>query len=261
MLSTILSAFTVPEIRKKLAFVFFILALYRLGANIPVPGVSLDAVESVQEQFGGGGILNLLNVFSGGGLSQFAIFALGIMPYITASIILQLLTVVVPSLEKLQKDQSPESVFFLIDALIVLAGLLLVVMGHSLWMVFLPLVIIYAIYRIAVRTGRLWYNGRSLLWRCVLFLGRALSWRTINGKDRVASTLRGPEFDDQQLGQLKGLDELQVLDLEGTSVTDAGLEQLKHLRNLQFLVLRKTRVTADGVWRLQQTIPGTCIWY
>ncbi len=58
----------------------------------------------MQEQFGGGGILNLLNVFSGGGLSQFAIFALGIMPYITASIILQLLTVVVPSLEKLSKE-------------------------------------------------------------------------------------------------------------------------------------------------------------
>ncbi len=104
MLSTILSAFTVKEIRKKLAFVAMILALYRLGAHIPVPGVSLSAVQDVQEQFGGGGILNLLNVFSGGGLSQFAIFALGIMPYITASIILQLLTVVVPSLEKLQKE-------------------------------------------------------------------------------------------------------------------------------------------------------------
>jgi len=78
--------------------------MYRIGAHIPVPGVSLEAVQSVQEQFGGGGILNLLNVFSGGGLSQFAIFALGIMPYITASIILQLLTVVVPSLEKLSKE-------------------------------------------------------------------------------------------------------------------------------------------------------------
>ena len=104
MLSTILSAFTVAEIRKKLLFTAMILALYRIGAHIPVPGVSLDAVKSVQEQFGGGGILNLLNVFSGGGLSQFAIFALGIMPYITASIILQLLTVVVPSLEKLSKE-------------------------------------------------------------------------------------------------------------------------------------------------------------
>ena len=62
------------------------------------------AVRDIQEQFGGGGILNLLNMFSGGGLSRIAVFALGIMPYITASIILQLLTVVVPSLEKLSKE-------------------------------------------------------------------------------------------------------------------------------------------------------------
>jgi preprotein translocase subunit SecY len=104
MLSTILSAFTVGEIRKKLAFTALILALYRVGAHIPVPGVDLKAVDSVQQNFGGGGILNLLNTFSGGGLSRIALFALGIMPYITASIILQLLTVVVPSLEKLQKE-------------------------------------------------------------------------------------------------------------------------------------------------------------
>lgn len=104
MLSTILSAFTVAEIRKKLAFTALLLALYRLGSHIPVPGVNVQAVKDAQESFGGGGILNLLNTFSGGGLSRIALFALGIMPYITASIILQLLTVVVPSLEKLQKE-------------------------------------------------------------------------------------------------------------------------------------------------------------
>src|SRR3954447_13602681 len=104
MLSTILSALTVPEIRKKLGFTALLLGLYRLGAHIPVPGIDVDAVNQVQEQFGGGGILNFLNTFSGGGLSRIALFALGIMPYITASIILQLLTVVVPSLEKLQKE-------------------------------------------------------------------------------------------------------------------------------------------------------------
>src|SRR5215211_5422797 len=104
MLSTILSALTVPEIRKKLGFTALLLGLYRLGAHIPVPGIDVDAVEQVQQQFGGGGILNLLNTFSGGGLSRIALFALGIMPYITASIILQLLTVVVPTLEKLQKE-------------------------------------------------------------------------------------------------------------------------------------------------------------
>jgi preprotein translocase subunit SecY len=69
-----------------------------------VPGVNTQAVNDIQKQFGGGGVLNFLNVFSGGGLSRIAIFALGIMPYITASIILQLLQVVVPSLEKLSKE-------------------------------------------------------------------------------------------------------------------------------------------------------------
>ena len=104
MLSTILSAFTVADIRKKLAFTAMLLALYRLGSHIPVPGVNAQAVKDIQSNFGNGNILGLLNTFSGGGLSRIAIFALGIMPYITASIILQLLTVVVPSLEKLQKE-------------------------------------------------------------------------------------------------------------------------------------------------------------
>src|SRR3954447_640199 len=104
MLSTILSAFTVADIRKKLAFTALLLLFYRLGSHVPVPGVNTSAVNDIQKQFGGGGVLNLLNTFSGGGPSRIAIFALGIMPYITASIILQLLTVVVPSLEKLQKE-------------------------------------------------------------------------------------------------------------------------------------------------------------
>ena len=104
MLSTILSAFTVAEIRKKLLFTAAMLAAYRFGAHVPVPGINTEAVDSVQEQFGGGGVLNLLNTFSGGGLSRIALFALGIMPYITASIILQLLQVVIPSLEKLKNE-------------------------------------------------------------------------------------------------------------------------------------------------------------
>src|ERR671921_1391475 len=104
MLSTILSALTVPEIRRKLGFTALLLALYRLGSHVPVPGIDVQAVNQIQQQFGNGGILNLLNTFSGGGLSRIALFALGIMPYITASIILQLLTVVVPALEKLQKE-------------------------------------------------------------------------------------------------------------------------------------------------------------
>src|SRR5881392_4108234 len=104
MATTILRALTVPEIRKKLAFTAMLLALYRLGSHIPVPGVDPQAVKDIQSNFGNGNILGLLNTFSGGGLSRIALFALGIMPYITASIILQLLTVVVPSLEKLQKE-------------------------------------------------------------------------------------------------------------------------------------------------------------
>jgi preprotein translocase subunit SecY len=104
VLSTILNSFRVPDIRKKLLFTAALLALYRLGSYIPVPGVDTAAVKSIQNNYANGGILNLLNTFTGGGLSRVALFALGIMPYITASIILQLLTVVSPSLEKLQKE-------------------------------------------------------------------------------------------------------------------------------------------------------------
>src|SRR5918992_4772323 len=104
MLRTISSAFTVPEIRRKLAFTAAMLALYRLGSHIPVPGINTRAIADIQQQFSGSNILGFLNLFSGGGLQRIALFALGIMPYITASIILQLLTVVVPSLEKLQKE-------------------------------------------------------------------------------------------------------------------------------------------------------------
>jgi len=104
MISTILGAFRVGDIRKKILFTAAILALYRLGTHIPAPGINSAAVSAIQSHFGGNSILGLLNLFSGGGLGRIALFALGIMPYITASIILQLLTVVVPSLEKLQKE-------------------------------------------------------------------------------------------------------------------------------------------------------------
>ncbi len=104
MLSTILNAFQVADIRKKIAFTAGMLLIYRLGSHIPVPGVNLTAVNNIQKQFAGSNILGLLNLFSGGGLSRIAIFALGIMPYITSSIILQLLQVAVPSLEKLSKE-------------------------------------------------------------------------------------------------------------------------------------------------------------
>ncbi len=104
MIRTVANAFSVPEIRRKLLFTLAILALYRLGAYIPSPGVNVDTIKDIEENFSGSNILGFLNLFSGGSLSRLSLFALGIMPYITASIILQLLTVVVPSLEKLQKE-------------------------------------------------------------------------------------------------------------------------------------------------------------
>src|SRR5919112_4036776 len=80
------------------------LLLYRIGAYIPAPGINIDAVDSISDNFAGSNVLGFLNLFSGGSLQRFAIFALGIMPYITASIILQLLQVVVPALDKLRKE-------------------------------------------------------------------------------------------------------------------------------------------------------------
>ena len=103
MLSWLANAWRVPELRRRLMFTAMILALYRFGSFIPAPGVNSDQIKNY---FGGQGgtVLGLLNLFSGNALSRFSIFALGIMPYVTASIILQLMTVVVPSLEQLQKE-------------------------------------------------------------------------------------------------------------------------------------------------------------
>jgi preprotein translocase subunit SecY len=104
VVQTFLNALRVKDIRKKLAFTAAMLALYRVGAYIPAPGINVDAVKDISDNFTGSNVLGFLNLFSGGSLQRFAIFALGIMPYITASIILQLLTVVVPTLDKLRKE-------------------------------------------------------------------------------------------------------------------------------------------------------------
>ncbi|MDQ3777350.1 MAG: preprotein translocase subunit SecY [Actinomycetota bacterium] len=104
MFSWLTNAWRVPELRRRVLFTAVILAFYRLGSWIPAPGVNAEAIEDYFNASGGGTVLALLNLFSGGALSQFAIFALGIMPYVTASIILQLLTVVIPRLEQLQKE-------------------------------------------------------------------------------------------------------------------------------------------------------------
>jgi preprotein translocase subunit SecY len=104
MFSWLTNAWRVPELRRRVLFTAVILLLYRLGSWIPAPGVNSETVENYFNSSAGGTVLALLNLFSGGALSQFAIFALGIMPYVTASIILQLMTVVIPRLEQLQKE-------------------------------------------------------------------------------------------------------------------------------------------------------------
>jgi preprotein translocase subunit SecY len=101
--SWLANAWRVPELRRRVLFTALILAIYRLGSWMPAPGVDSQTIEDYFDNQQGT-VFSLLNLFSGGALSQFAIFALGIMPYVTASIILQLMTVVVPKLEQLQKE-------------------------------------------------------------------------------------------------------------------------------------------------------------
>src|SRR5690349_1429805 len=95
--------FRVPDLRKRLMFTLGLLAVYRLGGHIPTPGINIQQWEAF---FGSqqGSIFGFFDLFAGGNIRRLTVFALGIMPYITASIILQLLTVVVPTLEKLQKE-------------------------------------------------------------------------------------------------------------------------------------------------------------
>src|SRR3954468_23664446 len=104
MLSSMKNMFKVPDLRNKIFFTLFIIAVYRLGANIPVPGIDFAAVHRLEAEAQRGGVLGFLNLFSGGALTHFAIFGLGIMPYITASIIMQLLAVVIPRVEEWQKQ-------------------------------------------------------------------------------------------------------------------------------------------------------------
>jgi preprotein translocase subunit SecY len=101
--SWLANAWRVPELRRRVLFTGFILAAYRFGSWIPSPGVNSDQIQGAFRGQGGT-VLGLLNLFSGGALSRFSVFALGIMPYVTASIILQLMTVVIPRLEQLQKE-------------------------------------------------------------------------------------------------------------------------------------------------------------
>src|ERR687894_230859 len=104
MLSSLKNIFKVVDLRNKILFTLFVILLYRLGSNITVPGIDFNAVQDLQRQAEEGGVLGFLNLFSGGALTQFAVFALGIMPYITSSIIMQVLAVVIPKLEQWQQQ-------------------------------------------------------------------------------------------------------------------------------------------------------------
>ncbi len=95
--------FRIPDLRKRLMFTLGLLAVYRLGGQVPTPGINIQQWEQFFSS-AAGSIFGFFDLFAGGNIRRFTIFALGIMPYITASIILQLLTVVVPTLEKLQKE-------------------------------------------------------------------------------------------------------------------------------------------------------------
>ena len=109
MLKAFLNAFRVPDLRGKILFTLLIIAIYRFGAHVPVPVVNFNLLTTAVKNSGGGGFLAMMNLFSGGGLSRMAVFGLGIMPYITSSIILQLLQVVIPKLQALQ-DQGEAGV-------------------------------------------------------------------------------------------------------------------------------------------------------
>jgi preprotein translocase subunit SecY len=104
VLTAFVRAFRTPDLRRKLLFVLAIIALYRLGSVIPSPGVDYKAIRSCIAATENSGLYTLVNLFSGGALLQLSIFALGIMPYITASIIVQLLRVVIPRLETLYQE-------------------------------------------------------------------------------------------------------------------------------------------------------------
>ena len=104
MLSAFGKAFKTPDLRKKIFFTLAIMALFRFGSIVPTPGVSYENVQLCLNQADNGGLFGLINLFSGGALLQLSVFALGIMPYITASIIVQLLTVVIPRFETLKAE-------------------------------------------------------------------------------------------------------------------------------------------------------------
>src|ERR1700743_2613952 len=103
IIEAVRNIFKTPDLRNRVLFTLGLLAVYRLGAFIPTPGINTDLLQQLFQQ-GKGSVLGIIDLFSGGNFRRLTIFALGIMPYITASIILQLMVVVWPYLERLQKE-------------------------------------------------------------------------------------------------------------------------------------------------------------
>src|SRR5579862_4911415 len=111
MFRTFINIFRIPELRNKVLFTVLMLMIYRIGFKVPIPGVDQDQTEAIakkqsqgSDESAAGRLASYVSIFSGGNLSQSTVFGLGIMPYISASIIFQLLTTVMPQLEKLQKE-------------------------------------------------------------------------------------------------------------------------------------------------------------
>src|SRR5947207_7791571 len=104
MIESVKNIFNIPDLRRRLLYTFGLLEVYRLGRHIAAPGVSWRYLEQWFQQAQGGGLLGFVDLFAGGNLRRFTVFALGIMPYVSASIILQLLTIVFPTLERLSKE-------------------------------------------------------------------------------------------------------------------------------------------------------------
>ena len=104
MIESVRAAFSLPDLRKRILFTIAMLAIYRLVANIPVPGVDLEAWLFYIESGQGGGLIEVLNLLSGGAVSNFSVMAMGVYPYITASIIIQLLTPIIPYFSELSAE-------------------------------------------------------------------------------------------------------------------------------------------------------------
>ena len=101
MLSTLRNAWKVPELKKRFLWTIFLIAIFRIGTHIPVPGIDTDVLKNLTSS---GTIFGFYDLLSGGAFRQFSIFALSVTPYINASIIVQLLTIAIPSLEQLSKE-------------------------------------------------------------------------------------------------------------------------------------------------------------